>query len=166
MLIDHELEAALVNTPLLRAPSALDRSSRILGSGDDRTKIKPLFPDPIAEGTRFFKTHGFLPPNHTYVIRGDVHRKHPWVALNLYAAFVKAKAWAREKLVERIPSALFFGPEYLAMTQNILGEDPFPYGVTANRPMLELLTDYSHEQGLTTRKMTLEELFAESTLAL
>ena len=166
MLIEHELEAALVNTPLLRAPSALDRSNRILGSGGDESKIKPLFPDPIAEGTRFFGKHGFMTPNHSYIIRGDIHRKYPWVAFNLYTAFVKAKALAQEKLAECIPSALFFGPEYLAMTRNILGADPFPYGVTANRPMLELLTDYSHEQGLTARKMKVEELFAESTLAL
>lgn len=64
------------------------------------------------------------------------------------------------------PSALFFGPEYLAMTRKILGDDPFPYGVRANRPMLERLIDYSHEQGLTAEKAKVQELFAESTLDL
>jgi 4,5-dihydroxyphthalate decarboxylase len=164
MLIAHELEAALVNTPLLRAATALDRSSRDLTSTGDRSKVKPLFHDLIAEGTRFFGKHGFMTPNHSYIIRGDIHRKYPWVAFNLYSAFVQAKAFAREKLLEHIPSALFFGPEYLAMTRTILGDDPFPYGVAANRPMLERLTEYSHEQGLTPRKMHVDELFAESTL--
>ncbi len=60
----------------------------------------------------------------------------------------------------------FFGPEYLVMTRDVLGNDPFPYGLAANRPMLELLIDYSHEQGLTAKKMKVEELFAESTLDL
>ena len=166
MLIGHELEAALINTPLLRLASSLDRSGRVLAGAGDRSTIKPLFPDPIAEGARFFGKHGFIPANHAYIIRGDIHRKYPWVAFNLYTAFVKAKALAREKLAERIPSALFFGPEYLAMTRSIVGDDPFPYGLTANRPLLERLIDYSYEQGLTTQKLKVEELFAESTLNL
>jgi 4,5-dihydroxyphthalate decarboxylase len=166
MLVSHELDAAAVLGPWARVASLLDRSSRVPRSGGDWSKVKPLFPDPIAEGARFFRKHRFVPANHTYIIRGDIHRKYPWVASNLYTGFVKAKALALEKLTERIPSALFFGPEYLAMTRNIFGDDPFPYGLTANRPMLELLIDYSHEQGLTASKMRVEELFAESTLNL
>lgn len=76
MLVAHELEAALVNTPLLRRATALDRSGRELGERGDRSTIRPLFPDPIAEGTRFFKTHGFMTPNHSYIIRGDIHRRY------------------------------------------------------------------------------------------
>ena len=165
MLVDHELDAAAVGGPWARAVNAIDRSSRIPGSGD-RSKVKPLFPDRIAEGVRFFKKYGFLPPNHAYIVRGDIHRKYPWVAFNLYTAFVKAKTLAQEKLVERIPSALFFGREYLAMTRDVFGDDPFPYGLKANRPMLELLIEYSHEQGLTSKKMKVEELFAQSTFDL
>ena len=163
MLVDHELDAAGVTGPWTRAPSFVDRSSRIPGSGGDWSKVKPLFPDRMAEGKRFFKKHGFLPANHAYIIRGDVYRKYPWVAFNLYSGFVKAKALAAEKLAERIPSALFFGREYLAMTREIFGDDPFPYGLKANRPMLDRLVEYSHEQGLTEKKMKIEDLFAEST---
>lgn len=164
MLLNQELDAAAVQGPWTRMASVMDRSSRITGGGD-WTKVKPLFPDRIAEATRFVRKHGFLPPNHAYIIRGDVYKKYPWVAFNLYSAFLKAKALAREKLLERIPSALFFGPEYAAMTKNVIGDDPFAYGIKANRPMLECLTDYSHGQGLTPRKMKIEELFPESTLA-
>lgn len=166
MLVDHELDAAALLGPWTRAASLVDRSSRIPGTGGDWSKVKPLFPDRMAEGARFFKKYGFIPVNHAYIIRGDIHRKYPWVAFNLYTAFVKAKALAREKLPERIPSALFFGREYLAMTREIFGDDPFPYGLKANRPMLELMIEYSHEQGLTTKKMEVEELFAESTVDL
>ena len=166
MLVNHELDAAAIAGPWTRAASIVDRSSRIPGSSGDWSKIKPLFADQMAEGARFFGKYGFVPPNHAYIIRGDTYRQYPWVALNLYAAFVKAKALAQEKLAERIPSALFFGREYLARTREIVGDDPFPYGVKANRPMLELLIDYSSEQGLTSKKMKVEELFAESTLDL
>jgi 4,5-dihydroxyphthalate decarboxylase len=145
--------------------NALDRSARIAGRGD-WGKIKPLFPDRMAEGARFFNNHGFLPVNHTYIIRGDIHKKYPWVAFNLYTGFVKAKALACEKLFERIPTALFFGPEYAAMTRDLIGEDPFPYGIKANKAVLETIIGYSHEQGLTPRLMKAEELFAESTVDL
>ena len=120
----------------------------------------------MAEGARFYKQHGFLPVNHAYIIRGDIYKKYPWIAFNLYTGFVKAKALAREQLLERIPSALFFAPEYAAMTQEMIGDDPFPYGIKANKAMLDTIVAFSHEQGLTPKKMTVEELFAQSTLDL
>ena len=45
-------------------------------------------------------------------------------------------------------------------------DDPFPYGIKANRAMLDTIIGFSHEQGLTPRRMKIEELFAESTLDL
>jgi len=164
-LLDNELDAAHVASPFALQANALDRSSRITGKGD-WSKTKPLFPDRMAEGARFYKQHGFLPVNHTYIIRGDIYKKYPWTAFNLYAGFVKAKVFAREKMLERIPSALFFGPEYAAMTRDMIGDDPFPFGIKANRAMLDTIASFSYEQGLTPRKMKVEELFAESTLGL
>jgi len=56
----------------------------------------------------------------------------------LYKGFVKAKEHFNAKLLDSIPSGLFFGKEYLAKTQEIFGADPFPYGVKANRKLLEI----------------------------
>jgi 4,5-dihydroxyphthalate decarboxylase len=164
-LLENELDVAHVASPWVLQANALDRSSRIAGKGD-WSKIKPLFPDRMAEGARFYKQHGFLPVNHAYIIRGDIYKKYPWVAFNLHAGFVKAKALAREQLLERIPTALFFAPEYAAMTREMIGDDPFPYGIKANKAMLDTIITFSYEQGLTPRKMTVEELFAQSTLDL
>ena len=164
-LLGNELDVAHVASPFVLQANTLDRSSRIVGK-NDWSKIRPLFPDRMMEGERFFKNHGFLPVNHTYIIRGDIYRKYPWIAFNLYSGFVKAKALARQKLAESMPSALFFGPEYLAMTRRLIGDDPFPYGIKANQAMLDTITSYSHEQGLTPRQMKPEELFAEQTLSL
>jgi 4,5-dihydroxyphthalate decarboxylase len=163
MLVHHELDVAGINSPWRNTPNVIGRSHRIPGTEGDWSKVKLLFSDRMAEGKRFFQKWGFLPVNHAYTIRGDVYRKYPWVAFNLYAAFVKAKAAFNAKLLDSIPSGLFFGKEYLAMTQDIFGVDPYPYGVKANRSMLETLIDFSHEQGLTSQKAKVEELFAEST---
>jgi 4,5-dihydroxyphthalate decarboxylase len=164
-LLGNELDVAHVASPFVLQANTLDRSSRIVGK-NDWSKIRPLFPDRMIEAERFFKKHGFLPVNHTYIIRGDIYRKYPWIAFNLYSGFVKAKALARQKLAESIPSALFFGSEYLAMTRRLVDDDPFPYGIKANQAMLDTITSYSHEQGLTPRQMKPEELFAEQTLSL
>jgi len=161
-LLANELDVAHVASPWVLQANALDRSSRI--GGDDWSKVKPLFPDRMAEGARFYRQHGFLPVNHAYIIRGDIHRKYPWLAAALYNGFERAKAWAQERLAEQVPSALIFGPEYLATTRELVGDDPFPFGIRANRAMLETMTQYSHEQGLTPRKLKIEELFAEETL--
>lgn len=164
MLVNHEIDAAPVHRAFSRETNLIDRSTRIRAQGGDWSKVKPLFADRIAEGTRFFKKHGYIPVNHAYVIRGDINRRHPWLAFNLYKAFLRAKELARETLPESIPSALVFGGEYLAKTGEIFGADPFPYGLKENRVMLETLVSYSFEQGLIPEKPKIEDLFANSTL--
>jgi 4,5-dihydroxyphthalate decarboxylase len=166
MLVDHELDAAPVGRTFRREKNVIDRSTQIRALDRDWSKVRPLFRDRVAEGARFFREHGFIPANHAYAIRGDIYRQYPWLAFNLYSAFVKAKEAWNEQLPSKIPSALIFGPEYLAQTRQLFGDDPFPYGVKANRPMLETLVSYSHEQGLTPEKAKIEDLFAPSTLDL
>jgi 4,5-dihydroxyphthalate decarboxylase len=166
MLLNNELDAAAVNSPWQNMPTVIGRSHSIPGAGGDWSKVKMLFPDRIAEGKRFFQKWGFLPVNHAYTIRGDIYKKYPWVAFNLYSGFVKAKEHFNSKLVDSIPSALFFGKEYLMKTQEMFGNDPYTYGVKGNRKMLETLINFSHEQGLIIRKPKVDELFAESTLEL
>ncbi|HKT19790.1 MAG TPA: hypothetical protein VJR47_17195 [Stellaceae bacterium] len=166
MLVNNELDAAPTHRAFSRESNIIDRSTQIRARGGDWTKVEPLFPDRIAEGSRFFKQHGYIPANHAYVIRGDIYRKSPWLAFNLYKAFVAAKEIAQDNLASSIPSAMIFGPEYLAQTRAIFGNDPYPYGVHANRAMLQTIVDFSFEQGLTKEKQKVEDLFAPSTLDL
>jgi 4,5-dihydroxyphthalate decarboxylase len=165
MLLAHELDAAPLHRAMRAGTNVIDRSTRIRGNGD-LSKVRPLFADPIAEGARFYRAHGYVPASHTVVIRGDVHREHPWVAFNLYSAFVRAKELAQSRLAESIPTALVFGREYLARTRELLGDDPFPYGLAANEKMLTDLIAYSVEQGLTPKAVAPRDLFAPSTVDL
>lgn len=165
MLIAHELDAALVKRALRKAANPVERSSRLRVTQEEIGRLtKPVFSDPIGEGARFFSAHGFIPVNHTYVIRGDVHRRHPWAALNIYKAMLEAKTLAESNLIDAIPLSLVFREEYLLRTQEMLGDDPFPYGVEQNRAALQMIIDFSHEQGLTSEKAVLEGLFVESTV--
>jgi 4,5-dihydroxyphthalate decarboxylase len=167
MLVHNKLDVIMAfGDPRRGDSSMIDRGASVASEEGDWSKVRPLFPDPIAEGTRYFKEHGFIPANHTYAIRGDIHRQYPWLAFNLYTAFLSAKELAAQRLTEELPSSLVFGREYLKQTRAALSDDPFPYGVAANRPMLETLINYSHEQGLTKKRLAIEELFAPSTLDL
>lgn len=166
MLVNHEIDVASANWEFESGRNIIDRWSQIRAREGDWSKVKPFFPDRIAEGTRYFKKHGFVPLSHIYVIRGDIHQKYPWVAFNLYQAFVAAKELALERFSEGIPSGLIFGADYLAKTREIFGRDPYPYGIKANRQMLETLIGYSHEQGFIPDKPKIEDLFAPSTLDL
>lgn len=165
MLLSRELEAAMLLSTFYAEKNVIDRSTQRREAGD-AAKVKPLFPDMLAEGKRFVEAHGFVPVNHCYVIRGDVHAKYPWLAFNLFAAFRKAKEHWYERLPRSLPTDLFFGPQYLAQTRSIVGEDPFPYGIRDNQKMLGTLLDYSFEQKLIPRRLELEEIFAHSTLDL
>lgn len=149
MLSAHELDAALVG----RIPQSST------GDGPE-SNVRPMFRDVIVEGKRFFDQHGYIPANHTYIIRGDVLHKHSWIGANLYRAFQEAKALVQKSLPENIPSGLVFGAEYLARTREMFGEDPFPYGVARNRAMLEKVIQFSQEQGLISERPTIEQLFA------
>ena len=166
MMVNNELDVASVHRAFSRESNIVDRSTQIRARGGDWSKVKPLFPDNIEEGTRFFKKHGYVPANHAYIIRGDIDRKYPWLAFNLYKAFVASKEYWQDRFKDSIPSGLIFRDEYLAKTRQIFGNDPFPYGIKANKDMLQTIVDYSHEQGLTKNKFKLEELFAPATLEL
>jgi 4,5-dihydroxyphthalate decarboxylase len=159
MLVAGELDATLL---YLGAPNLVDRSSIDITASE---AVRPLFPDPLAEGIRYYKKTGVLPVNHTVVVRTSILEQHPWVALNLYGAFVRAKEHTRQKLGELLKPYETIGTVGHGQV-GPLGVDPLPYGVTGQQEVLELLAQYSHEQGLTTRRVDLSEVFFPATLDL
>jgi len=148
MLLAHELDAAMVG-----------RIAQTSAGGKGDSAVRPLFPDIIAEGKRYYDQHGYIPANHTYIIRGNLVRAHPALAANLYQAFSESKAVAQKLLPQSIPSDLIFGAEYLARSRDLFGDDPFAYGIASNRKMLDTVIQMSQEQGLIRDRPTLEEIF-------
>lgn len=168
MLAAHEIDAALVKRAMRKpASNVVERSAHMKVSPAEFRKVtRPVFADPLAEGQRFYRAHGFVPVNHTYVVRGDVAREHPWVPFNIYQAMLRAKDAAERDLVKAVPLSLIFPEQYLQQTEELLGPNLFPYGIEANRAALETIADYSHEQGLTKKRADVNSLFAPSTLDL
>jgi 4,5-dihydroxyphthalate decarboxylase len=158
MLVKGELDATLL---YLTHQNIVDRS-RIDLSKDDR--FRPLF-DRKVEGPRYFAKTGIYQINHGMVIRRSLHERYPWAALNLYNAFAKARAQViarRDLSLHRHYEPGVIGDD----VRKALATDTMAYGVKTNRKVLETITQYVHEQGLSHRRVGLEELFAASTLDL
>jgi 4,5-dihydroxyphthalate decarboxylase len=159
MLVRGELDATLL---YLTNTNLVDRS-RIDLSADPR--VRPLFADRVAEGRRYFAKTGLYPINHTVVVRRAVIDRHPWIALNLYGAFEAARErlanWTYDYLEPYFRTGVLGDELWQA-----LDRDPIGYGVKAARPVLETIAQYVHEQGLTDRRVGLDEIFAPSTMDL
>ncbi|MGH8638935.1 MAG: ABC transporter substrate-binding protein [Burkholderiales bacterium] len=125
--------------------------------------LRPLFADAIAEGRRFHDAHGYVPANHTYMVRGSLAREHPALLANIYRAFCESKMLARQSLPHERPQGLLFGNERLARSCESFPGDPFAYGIGANQPMLEAIVALCQEQVLIGEKPSIRELFVPGT---
>ena len=152
-----EGEVAALYTP--RIPSPFARRD---------PRVARLFPDTIAAEQAYFAESGIFPIMHVVAIRRDVYDSSRWVAQSLYKAFQAAKVDVFGRLYDS--SALRFMLPWLNQqleeARTVLGEDYWSYGLEANHHTLATFLRYHHEQGLSRRLMTPEELFApESTEA-
>jgi 4,5-dihydroxyphthalate decarboxylase len=159
MLLSGELDASLL---YLAETNLVDRSGVDL-SGNPA--IRNLFPNPAAEGVRYFQKTGIFPINHGVVVRRSLLEEHPWVAINIYKAFLEAKDRVNQR-AKQLASVYFTLGLLPPEKRSAMDQDPYPYGITANRKVLETIAEYSHEQGLTPRVIGLDEVFAPSTLSL
>lgn len=130
---------------------------------DSNTRgVRTLFNDPPAEAIRFYRKTGIFPPHHITVVRESIVREHPWVALSLLDAFQAAKSVARRRM--RDQTLLVFNQQYAQEERGLFGDDPWVYGVNANAAAIDMVQSISVEQGLTSHKAALDELFPESVL--
>ncbi len=126
--------------------------------GDKR--VKRLFPDYKQVEIDYYKRTGIFPIMHVTAIKKEIADAHPWVAESLMRAFEDAKQAAYERLENPRIVPLAWYREAWEEQRELLGPDPWEYGLgEANRHNLETAIGYSHESGLTGRRMELDELF-------
>jgi len=120
-----------------------------------------LFPDFWDMEEKYYLRTKVWPIMHIIAVQRRVLDENPWIARNLYNAFLESKRRSVERLldpaVSRYPLAWL--PTYARKMQEIFGPDPFPFGIEENRPTLELFLRYTHEQGIAHRRVKAEEIF-------
>jgi 4,5-dihydroxyphthalate decarboxylase len=112
----------------------------------------------------FHKKTGIVPANHVIVAQRLVLEQNPALAGELYRIFSESKQAAYERGNFGSPAYLYFESNDRHAQAAAFGDDPFPFGVSKNRRMLEMLFRSSHEQGLTRRLAKIEEVFFPSLL--
>lgn len=140
-----------------RAPSCYER-------GDPN--VTRLFADPTAAASDYFRRTGIFPIMHVLGVRRTLADKHPWLPAACLKAFEQSKAAALARLTDTSATkvTLPFVEEQLKAARELMGEDFWAYGVAPNRAVIDNFLDHHHRQGLSSRRLTAEELFHPSTL--
>ncbi len=154
MLADGEIDA--LHTA--RAPSTFY---------SEPGKVRRLFPDFVEVEKAYYARTGIFPIMHVVALRRDIYEENRWVAQALYKAFSEAQRRSYEEL--RVSASLkTMLPWQIAMVEEtvaLMGEEWWPYGIEPNRHVIETFTRYHHEQGLSPRQLTVEEMFAPETFS-
>ncbi|MFC0410147.1 ABC transporter substrate-binding protein [Roseomonas elaeocarpi] len=118
-----------------------------------------LFPDAEALEADWYRRTHIYPMHGTIVVKDAVLREHPWVAQSLFKAFSEAKRQWLERL-HAGQATTATDKRYLALTK-IVGPDPLPYGMEANRATIEALEETAFKQELTPRRMEMRDIFVD-----
>jgi 4,5-dihydroxyphthalate decarboxylase len=159
MMVNGELDATVLYIP---DRNLIDRSKVDLEARGD---IRTLFGDPHAEARRYYAKTGMFPINHTVVVRRSLLEREPWIARSIYDMFVASKARTLKERTEALEPYVSTGV-LAADARTGLARDPMPYGIASSRRELETIARYDFEQGLATRLVGLDELFAPDCLDL
>ena len=124
-----------------------------------------LFPDPVAAAKDYFKRTGFFPIMHVLGIRRALAEQHPWLPGAVLKAFEQAKQLAVAELADTTVAkvTLPFVEEMLRDARAFMGEDFWSYGVAPNRKVLDYFLGQHHAQGLSSRRLSVDELFHPAT---
>jgi 4,5-dihydroxyphthalate decarboxylase len=118
-----------------------------------------MFPNAAELEAEWFHRTGIYPMHGTIVVKDSVLAEHPWVAKSLFDAFSQAKnEWLAGLDADGPKNAS--DKKYVEL-RKIVGHDPLPYGMDTNLPTIKALEDTAFKQGLTPRRMSLEELFVD-----
>lgn len=112
----------------------------VLGESSSDPRARPLFADPQAEAQRWYARHKTVPINHLIVMRTADVESDPDTVREVWRMLSAGKAMA--------------GPAH--------DPDPVPFGIEANRPSLELIAEYAYQQQLIPRRISVDEMFAET----
>ena len=95
-------------------------------------------------------------------IRRDVVERDPWLPIELYKAFDRAKTAGVKRMFNPRVAPLAWWRHAMREQEELLGPDPWEYGLSErNRHTLETLIGYSHAHGMLKRKPSVDELFLD-----
>ncbi len=137
-----------------------------IGVEIEHPDVVPLIPNPLEAGLAALRARGHYPINHLVTIKDDTLAAHPEVAAGVFNAFAESKRLYVEKLRAGTIEKPTSFDELHRRVMEITGKDPLPYGIDSNRPVLEELIATATAQGILTKPVSVDELFAPSVRGL
>jgi 4,5-dihydroxyphthalate decarboxylase len=125
--------------------------------------LEPLIPDAGEAGFAALRDRGLYPINHLLVVKDDVLRADPRLAVAVFDAFAAAKQLYVERLAAGTITAPSATDQMYRQVMHITGADPLPYGIAPNRAMLEQLIGHAVRQRILDRAPAVESLFHPAT---
>jgi 4,5-dihydroxyphthalate decarboxylase len=107
-------------------------------------RVQFLVPDPHNAAQSWFEREGVVPINHMFVVHEDISKKRPDIVREIFRMIVESR-----ELTEGGPPKIF--PTI---------------GLEANRKGLQLAIDWSLDQKIIPRRLSVDELFDETTATL
>jgi len=135
-----------------RRPAALDKGRN----------VARLFPDYREREKDFYQRTGFHPIMHTLVMREELFNEHPWLAESLYKACEESKRLAVRNMrfsgAQRTMLPWLY--DEISEMDALMGANPWPYGVPANKAILTAFMSYLVDQKFLAKAKPVEDLFA------
>ncbi|WP_172292085.1 ABC transporter substrate-binding protein [Pseudoruegeria sp. HB172150] len=129
--------------------------------------VRWLFDDPLKEAQDYYRRTGIFPIMHLVGIRRELVDTNPWLPATVQKAFEASKAECLSRLSDTSATkvTLPFVEDQLHRARRLMGADFWSYGVDDNRKVLDTFLDHHHRQGLSRRRVSVDELFHPSTYA-
>jgi len=154
-LLDGEIDASTGDITDLAMWRALET----------RSEVKHFFADYQAENMRLLTERGIYTPVHIMVIGGKLNREHPESARKVYDAFERSRQIAYEDaLSDATGYSIKTSMRELLRDEAQSSGEIYTHGLSKNAAVVDLFLDYCHEQGVTSRRLSREQVFAAGTL--
>jgi 4,5-dihydroxyphthalate decarboxylase len=132
------------------------------------TKVARLFPDYETVERDYYRRTGIFPTMHIVAVPRELASRTDLMT-SLYRAFCQAKEITQRKyrdgvLKQHMSVVTPWFSKHFEENQALLGEEWWPYGLTANRKTLDTFLRYHHEQGLSKRLLTSEDIIVPALL--
>ena len=129
-----------------------------------KRNARRLFRDTRAEELRYLKKNGYFPIMHILAMDSELVAREPWLPKAIMKCYAQAKEIAESYFEDPGWSQLAWGRHYFEEERKLVGADLWPIGLQANRANLERFIEYSHDQNLLGKRISVESLFPKEVL--
>lgn len=152
---DLDLETELVEG---RIDALLTPTPRDVTLPKEKRRLRSLISNVQEAEEAYVRDYGVYPINHVIVMRDDALARLPRLPEALFKAYAESKARAYKR---RLGTTLMpWGMRHWVKVFDQFGGDPLPYGLTQlNRSVVDRLAGFLHDQKLTSRQLSIDELF-------